>query len=158
MVDELERMQGALSPEDAERFRLRLERRYAPNQVLSEGSAELAEAIVAGMARATEAGRLESWELLAQLAVGAVPPTSAPPDVVAAGQDALRAAVPFMTGRLAESSGGAVESLIIDVLDAVLDYAGPQRAQILDALTRFAARGDREAGRVQIILDDVRGH
>ncbi|MDC5696992.1 hypothetical protein OO014_06945 [Intrasporangium calvum] len=155
MYELLARMQGA-TREDAEHLRLKLEADYAPNQVLREGAAELATGIIAGLAGASTSGRLESWELLAVLAAGAVPPTAADPDVVAAAQGALIEAVPFVSARVASPQSKESDYLAVDVLDAVSVFGkGAVRSQIIRALRAFAERGEREAARVQVVLEGL---
>ncbi|MGW8566199.1 hypothetical protein [Isoptericola sp. NPDC055881] len=158
MKEAVRRMQRTLSLDEAESVRLDLEARYVPNQVVKPGAGELVAELVAGVPVASEAGTNESWELLAQLAAGAVPPTSARVEDV----DRVRAEFSAVIDAAAVCLGSALASptdyLVVDVLDAAIEFLNePQRKVALDALREFAGRGEREQRRVQVIISGIQG-
>lgn len=153
MEELIAQMQHAASAAEAERIRLSLEAQFLPNQVLQRGAATMVNRIVDGLSDGSAAGVLESWELLAQLAAGASPPTSAAPDIVEATQGALRDAVPAVIARVGSSEVQSVDFLALDVLDAALAFLRHRdREAAIAAIRRFAARGAREERRAHLIL------
>lgn len=146
-------MQTAATPAEAERVRWRLERVLLPNQVLRPGATELVGLLAAGLGTATAAGDLESWELLAQLAAGACPPTAADDRTVTETQRALEAVVPFAAEQVGGPERHASDHLAVDVLDAFLTFGAPPLTDLATtALRTYGARGADELRRVRIVL------
>jgi hypothetical protein len=145
-------MQSAEIPVDAERIRWMLEAHLHPNQVLHDGAADLVDLLLDGLPAATAAGKMESWETLAQIAAGTAGPTAAETQVIEVARAALAGAVAVAVERVSSESPEPYDFLAVDVLDVMLDYAqAAGRAAIIRALERFADRGAHERRRVSVI-------
>src|SRR5262245_37756878 len=123
-------MQSAGSMQESDRLRLLLEDRYAPNRVLQRGAEVLIGCVIKGLPTASADGIIESWELLAHLAAGAVPPTAADPAVVEATQNALKDALPVASEWAGSATERSAAFHALDVVDAALEFvSGPARAE-----------------------------
>lgn len=142
------------SGHEAEKARWRLEAAYLPNQVLKPGAAKLVEGLFSGLAVATSDGTLESWEILSQAAAGASGPTAAALDTVREVRDVFfrHAGVPL--ARLMDPEPQPYDFLAVDVVDALLEFAGPELTeQCVAALSAFGSRGAKEKAHAAMILD-----
>ena len=156
-MDDLDRLLGATTPSEAETLRLELESAFAPHQVLQGGAGSLVRRFVAEIPHASSAVVRELWELLAQLAAGVAGPSAATSGAVAETRVALRESIPVVAQHLVSSGSGASDFLAVDVLDAVYDHLDhASQMEVGEALTCFAARGDREARRARLVLGDRR--
>jgi hypothetical protein len=145
-------LQSATRADEAENIRWRLEYDLLPNQVLQARSPELVSLLARGLPEATEAGQIESWELLSQIASGACGPTAAKPDVVLNVQQALESVVPIAVQAVSTRHSHQYDHLVVDMLDAYLDFGtGASISTIWKALSSFAKRGDEELRRVRVI-------
>lgn len=147
------RMQGASSPDVAERSRWKLEASIVPNGALRSGAEEVAWLVKRGLERASAPGKSESWELLSQLAAGTVAPTSADDRVRQSVRVALREVVAAAVERASATAPEPFDFLAVDVLDSMLSGQDEStQVRIVVALRRFAARGPTERRRVTVVL------
>lgn len=138
--------------EDAEQARWLLEARYLPNEVLKAEADELTQAVFDGLGSASAEGVAEGWELLSEIAGGCVGETAADPELVEKVRTVLVLNSDTALLRLANLTARPYDFLAVDVVDAMLEFAGPElHTRCLEALDAFARRGPRERARAAVI-------
>jgi len=126
------------------------------HQVLRGDVASFVRRLIGGLPEATPLGVSETWELLGQIAAGAVPPTAADMNVVLDAQKDLVDVVLQVLAGITDGVDRESVFLAVDVIDSILEFGRPtMHRAVQEALQSFGGRGEDEMRRAQVTLSDL---